>query len=207
MQYIKENYEKLYGKITNASSYGNPVELVTKITDILSGGTVLDLGAGDGRQALYLAAKGFKVTAVDLSEAGLEKLQRLAGKQELNIKTELADLNSRSISGEYDVIIVIAVLQHLKHSSAVRILNEMKAHTRSGGINALMVFTQTGDRYILDRKEDPESFYPEDNWLQKFYSDWQVREHGIITTTEFRKHPTTGLPLQNNIEKLLAQKP
>jgi tellurite methyltransferase len=206
MQYIKENYERLYGKIPDTSSYGNPIELVTGITNILPGGTVLDLGAGDGRQALYLAAKGFQVTAVDLSEAGLEKLQRLAGKQGLNIKTELADLNSWSISEEYDAIIAIAVLQHLKHDPAMRILNEMKAHTRSGGINALTVFTQTGDRYTLDREEDPESFYPEDNWLQKFYSDWQVNEHDLVTTTELRKHPTTGLPLQNNIERLIAQK-
>lgn len=151
--------------------------------------------------------KGFKVTAVDLSEAGLEKLQRLSGKQRLNIKTELADLNSWSISREYDVIIAIAVLQHLKHSSAVRILNEMKAHTRSSGINALTVFTQTGDRYILDKEEDPDSFYPKDNWLHELYSDWQVNEHDVITTTELRKHPKTGLPLQNNIEKLIAQKP
>ena len=74
MLYIKENYERFYEKTPGTSSYGNPTDLIRKITDILPNGTVLDLGAGDGRHALYLASQGFEVTAVDLSEAGLEKL-------------------------------------------------------------------------------------------------------------------------------------
>ncbi len=207
MLYIKENYELLYGKTPDASSYGKPADLAAKIVDILPRGSkVLDLGAGDGRQALYLAAQGFEVTAVDLSEAGLEKLQRLAAKQSLEIKTEVADLNSWSIHGVHDAIIAIAVLQHLKHYSALRILNEMKAHTNPGGINVITVFTKTGDRYLIDREEDPEAFYPEDNWLQEFYSDWHISEHSFITTNEKRKLESTGMPMQSIIERIFAQK-
>ncbi len=207
MLYIKENYELLYGRTPDASAYGKPSDLAVKITGILPGGKILDLGAGDGRQALYLAAQGFEVTAVDLSEAALEKLQRLAAQQGLKITTELADLNSWSMHNEYDAILAIAVLQHLKHDSALRILNEIKARTNPGGVNIITAFTKTGDRYVVDRVEDPEAFYPEDNWLQEFYGDWHITEHSFITTKEKRVLESTGLPMQSTIERMFAQKP
>lgn len=207
MQYIKENYERLWAKSLDQSSYGKPTELVIKLADSLSSGNVLDLGAGDGRQALYLASKGFAVTAVDLSQAGLNKLQSLAQQQGVRIQTELADLHTWTIAEEYNAILAIAVLQHLQHTATLRLLEDMKLHTAPGGMNALTVFTKSGDRYALDQTEDPGAFYPEDNWLKQFYSDWEIIEHDLITTSEIRTNPATGLPLQNTVERLLARKP
>lgn len=60
------------------SSFGEPVKTVERLAELMPLGFVLDLGAGDGRNALYLARKGFTVKAVDLSEAGIAKLNRLA---------------------------------------------------------------------------------------------------------------------------------
>lgn len=142
-----------------------------------------------------------------MSEAALEKLQRLAAQQGLKITTELTDLNSSSIHNEYDAILAIAVLQHLKHDSTLRILSEMKTHTNPGGVNIITTFTKTGDRYLVDQVEDPGAFYPEDNWLHEFYDDWNVIEHSFITTKEKRVLESTGLPMQSTIERIFAQKP
>lgn len=206
MQYIKENYERLWARSSDQSSYGKPAQPVIKLAHHLSSGSVLDLGAGDGRQALYLASKGFAVTAVDVSEAGLDKLQTLAKQQGVHIHTELADLHTWPITAEYNAILAIAVLQHLQHAAALGLLQAMKSHTAPGGMNALTVFTKSGDRYILDQTEDPGAFYPEDNWLKQFYSDWEIIEHDLITTSEIRTNPATGLPMQNTLERLLARK-
>lgn len=60
--------------------------------DQLNRGSVLDLAAGDGAAALALAARGFMVTAVDISADGLNRLQRFACQQGVSIATCKADL-------------------------------------------------------------------------------------------------------------------
>lgn len=58
------------------------------------GATALDLGAGSGFQALPLAAAGYTVTAVDLSEVLLAELRRDADAGELLIRTIVGDLRT-----------------------------------------------------------------------------------------------------------------
>ena len=49
-------------------------------------GSVLDLACGDGRNALFLAGNGFEVTAVDFSEAALNRMKRFAEKEKMCIR-------------------------------------------------------------------------------------------------------------------------
>ncbi len=55
-------------------------------------GTVLDVACGDGRNALVLAELGFEVTAVDLSDVGLARLQCFAEDRALTVTTHAMDL-------------------------------------------------------------------------------------------------------------------
>ncbi|MGW8194625.1 MAG: class I SAM-dependent methyltransferase, partial [Desulforhopalus sp.] len=55
--------------------------LVSSISYLPAGGTVLCLAEGEGRNSTFLAKKGFDVTAVDSSAVGLEKAEVLAKKQ------------------------------------------------------------------------------------------------------------------------------
>ena len=55
-------------------------------------GSVLELAAGDGRNALYLARKGWDVTAVDFSPVAVERGRRFARKAGVEIRWETADL-------------------------------------------------------------------------------------------------------------------
>lgn len=207
MKFIKENYENFYGKTEQESSYGPPAKVVAMIPDVLPPGDALDLGAGDGRHALFLAQKGFTVKAVDLSEAGLEKLQKLSARQGTAIETEAADLSQWSITGEHDAIVATVVFQHLPTEQALRLLEEMRSHTRPGGVNAVTLFTKTGDRALLDQEEDPGAFYPDDGWLKDFYKDWEIIDQGMVTSTLIGKFRKDGSPMQNVVERILARKP
>ena len=207
MRYIKENYDNFYGKPEKDSSYGKPAKVIEKLAEILPPASVLDLGAGDGRHSLYLAAKAFNVKAVDISASGLEKMKRLGEKRKLDIKTEVVDLSKWSIDNDYDAIISVVVFQHLPSEQALRILKEMKIHTKPGGANAITLFTNNGDRYRLDRQDDPDAFYPNDNWLKGFYQDWDIVEHRLSDAPLIGKTREDGTPMKNIVEKILARRP
>jgi SAM-dependent methyltransferase len=55
-------------------------------------GRALDLGTGDGRNAVWLASHGWRVTAVDFSSVALDRGRRLAKARRVDVEWELADL-------------------------------------------------------------------------------------------------------------------
>ena len=66
-------------------------------------GKALALGDGEGRNGVFLAELGLKVTSVDLSEVGLIKARDLAVKRGVAIQTVQADLEDYEIDPESDV--------------------------------------------------------------------------------------------------------
>jgi SAM-dependent methyltransferase len=72
---------------------------------LLPKGKALDIAAGEGRNAVFLAQHGFDVDAVDISEMGLRKTQKLSKKMGIKIHTILVDLNTYQIGkNQYDLI-------------------------------------------------------------------------------------------------------
>ena len=54
---------------------------------------LLDIGAGEGRNAVFFARNGYDVTAFDLAAKGVEKTKQLAGKAHAKINVFQADIN------------------------------------------------------------------------------------------------------------------
>jgi SAM-dependent methyltransferase len=85
---------------------------IEELTAGLLPGRVLDLAAGEGRNALWLAARGWDATAVDFSQVALDRAQQLAderlGEQASRFHTERADLliYSPPPSG-FDLVLVV----------------------------------------------------------------------------------------------------
>jgi SAM-dependent methyltransferase len=74
----------------------------------LTPGRALDLAAGEGRNAVWLAIRGWSVTAVDWSEVGLEKGRRLAEHQAVSVDWVLADLREwEPPARAFDLVIVL----------------------------------------------------------------------------------------------------
>ena len=71
-------------------------------------GRALDLGAGEGRHAVWLAAKGWRVTAVDFSTVGLAKGEKEATARGLTVDWQVADARSWQPPDHaaYDLVLV-----------------------------------------------------------------------------------------------------
>jgi len=78
----------------------------------LAPGSAVDLAAGEGRNAIWLASRGWDVIAVDYSGVGLAKGQRLAEDQQLSgaVRWECADATTWESAPVLDLV-VIAYLQ------------------------------------------------------------------------------------------------
>lgn len=87
-----------------------PNAWVARILADLDPGIAVDLGAGEGRNALWLASLGWEVTAVDFSGVGLETGARRAAELGLDIEWVTADATTWVSPQQVDLV-VIAYLQ------------------------------------------------------------------------------------------------
>lgn len=72
----------------------------------LEPGTAIDLGAGEGRNAVWLASRGWSVTAVDFSQVGLDKADRLAAEHGVGVTTVCADATTWAPAAPVDLVVV-----------------------------------------------------------------------------------------------------
>jgi SAM-dependent methyltransferase len=83
--------------------------LVQEVAD-LPPGRALDLGAGEGRNAIWLAERGWRVTAVDFSGIGLQKARRLAEARGVEVNWIEADLRSYPPArGAFDLVVLVYI--------------------------------------------------------------------------------------------------
>jgi tellurite methyltransferase len=119
-----------------------PTRLLTQTATNLNPGAALDLACGTGRNALWLAQHGWRVTAVDGAEAAISALRDRASLSGLNIDARKADLTN----GEYrikpeawDLIAICYYLQRDLFEPAKRGLAE------GGVLLAIVHITEDGE--------------------------------------------------------------
>ena len=86
----------------------NPVTLLEDWLPKLPSGKALDVACGSGRNALFLAQKGYRVDAIDISSEGLKLARASAEDQGLRINWIEQDLDQTYVFGtDYDLIVVM----------------------------------------------------------------------------------------------------
>jgi 2-polyprenyl-3-methyl-5-hydroxy-6-metoxy-1,4-benzoquinol methylase len=128
-------------------------------------GRALDVACGKGRNSLFLAARGFEVTGIDLSEVALAEARRRAQAKGLSISFQQADLESaRLAEALYDLIIHFNYLQR-------SLIPQLHSALRIGGH---VIF----ETYLIDQKEIGHPRNPEyllaHNELLRLFSSFRV---------------------------------
>ena len=100
---------------------------------------VLSLGEGEGRNAVFLAALGHRVTAVDASEVGRDKALRLAAERGVALDYVVSDLADYALAPDaWDA--VVAIFCHLPPPLRARVHRAAAAGLRKGGLLVLEAY-------------------------------------------------------------------
>lgn len=203
---LTEQYDSLYASADVIFGEGKPVAAVTRLKNYLPEGTVLDIGGGEGRNTLYLAREGFKVTVTDLSVVGINKLQKIAEAEGLEICTLVEDTVLEGIKGVYDSVLATFVLHHIDANEVKKLIADARSHTSEGGINIIVTFANNGGLYERNVGKDTNRFYPDEKAMQELYTDWNILELTTHQTTTYAKDKQ-GNRMVNDVVTLVAQKP
>jgi 2-polyprenyl-3-methyl-5-hydroxy-6-metoxy-1,4-benzoquinol methylase len=160
-RYSKRSY--VYGK--------SPAKFLAENFDYLKPeSNILDMGMGEGRNAVFLAQKGHKVTGIDISSVAIKKSQILAKELGVKIKTVVGTLNKYKIKDQtFDVIICFYFVD--------RDLNEkIKKWLKPGGI--LIYEAHTLNEYNLkNSKGDNKNYYLKPQELLSMFPQMKILKY------------------------------
>lgn len=147
------DYDKLYAMEKDA--LGAPYAPVQAMIDthVPAGSTILDVGAGQGRDALPLARRGHRVTALDSAPHGLADITHAAEAEGLTVSCIEADITDWSADATYDVLLCNRVLHMLSEPPRTRVFAKLLAHVAPNGF-VFLVDEPSNMAALIDRVSD-----------------------------------------------------
>jgi tellurite methyltransferase len=167
---------------------------------------ILDIGSGSGRNAMFFALLGHKVTCLDNNQDAIQKMSHITQKEKLtNLTIKTHDLNETLTldKQEFDLVISTNSLQFLNNNRVKPLLTALQSMTKTKGTH-ILVFPIKSTCFNY-----PKSFtyLADTNEIYQFYQDcgWSVIEYtennGLL-----KKLDENGRPLQGVFGLLVAQK-
>ncbi len=165
---------------------------------------VLDIGCGEGKDAVFFAKCGYTVTAFDISKQGIEKAEKLAQYNKVEVRFFRGDIFDYRPETEYDIIFSSGVLHFLSRSKRKEFCDSLKEHTADNGINALNVFVHKPFiKRAPDLTRDEEKRHPwHSGELFGYYHDWLFH----TCREEIFDCDSGGIPHKHCMDTLIAQK-
>ncbi len=114
--------------------------VVTHLSD-LEPGLAIDLAAGEGRNAVWLAERGWTVTAVDFSTVGVDKARQMAEVRGVDLDLVLGDARTWEPENPVDLV-VIAYLQ-IPDPDRTQVLRRASGWLAPGGTLFIVAHDQT----------------------------------------------------------------
>ena len=198
VSYYEDDYrrEEYFWGVQPSNMCLKVLELLPPIRPI----KVLDIGCGEGKDAVFFARCGYDVSAFDISEAGLEKTRRLAEKARVHVRTFRANLWDYRLDEKYDVLFSSGTLHYIKPELRDEVMANYKAHVNDNGIVALHVFVEKPFITAPPEKEE-NSFHWKSGQLFTYFHDWYI-EH--CTEYVFDCN-SSGIPHRHAANRLFAK--
>jgi SAM-dependent methyltransferase len=144
-----------------------PMPLLVRVAETLAPGRALDIACGPGRHALFLAERGWQVTAVDASGVAIEVLKTRAQARGLNLDARVADLEKGKFKIEPDAYDLICDCYYLQRN----LFPHLRAGVRPGGLVVAAIHMVDNTPGV---KPMNPNFLLQSGELRSEFADWAV---------------------------------
>lgn len=168
----------------------------------------IDIGAGEGRNSIYLASIGYRVVAIEPSAVGAEKI-RVKSKQ-LKIDVTIENDVFLNVSQKYNnigFVLALTSLEHMEYNNLQITISEIKRMLAPGGYVYAMVFTEDDPGFIKDTSNSSECAL----FIKHYFKKEELRSYfdnfNILVYKEYIKEDTRHGPVHyHGKAKIFAQK-
>jgi tellurite methyltransferase len=161
---------------------------------------LLDIGCGEGKDAVFFARCGYEVSAFDISDAGIEKAKRLAEKSRVKVRVFKANIWDFRLDEKYDILYSSGVLAYIKPELRDEIMENYKTHVADDGLAAFHVFVH---KPFVPRAPEKEKY----SWQWKsgelftYFHDWLIKH----CTEYIFDCNSSGIPHKHAANRLFAK--
>ncbi len=156
-----------------------PNRFVVELCSEFSPGRALDLGCGEGRNAVWLANRGHEVVAVDIARAGLVKAARLGDAAGVEVEWIEADLREWVPEPSTFDLVLLCYLQ-LPEESRVSVHRSAAASLVDGGRLVLIAHHLDNLSKGIGGPPTPDVLFTEED-LRRDFSDLHVERLETVT--------------------------
>jgi SAM-dependent methyltransferase len=148
----RDEWDRRYAEKELVWSAG-PNQFVAELLADLPPGRALDVATGEGRNASWLAERGWTVTAVDFSPIALAKARQLAGARDVQVEWVDADVRVYAPPGEFDLVLIAYL--HLPAAENAAVIRRAAAALAPGGTFLLIGHDRTNVTDGIGGPQDP----------------------------------------------------
>jgi tellurite methyltransferase len=160
--------EEVYSLPEFKFSFPIDKELITTIVREVPQGTILDIGCGEGGDSLYLAEKGYKVTAIDISQKAINAIQAEAVKRKITLTTIKTDIELFPFTKSFDIILARGILHFLSEEAVQQIIKKIKKATKLIVVDVFLKGSSC--------QKDSEGYYFSLEELKQHFLNWDILE-------------------------------
>lgn len=153
---MKATYDKYY---LTANLFGDPYpELMEFFTKYPKKGRVLDLGCGQGRNAIALARLGYSVTGIDISKVGIDQLNQIGQSEKLNLIGQIGDIYTFNQLVDFDIVLLDSMFHFAKKDKEkeIGLIKRIVSALRIGSLLVICIQDTVKKVQILNRAIDIE---------------------------------------------------
>ncbi|HOJ83847.1 MAG TPA: methyltransferase domain-containing protein [Bacillota bacterium] len=161
---------------------------------------LLDIGCGEGRNAVFFARNGYIVSAFDLAPDGVEKTRQMSAEAGVTVNAFEADLLTYRFKERFDILFSVGVLHYIPPALRKEIFEHYKAGTARNGLHAFSVFVKKP--FIEDPPEKEPHAHP---WISgelfTYYHDWKIE----FCSEDIFDCLSSGVPHRHAVNRIIAR--